>query len=376
MKLVLDFDSLLKNRYSGFYTLGTGMLKGFSRLKQKPQLTLFCGNADLEKARNLKNILAPSAEIAAAPFKIRHLENICNFINYPKLQKFTGDFDIYHCFHHFMPPTANKPKVLTIHDLRRYKLPQMYVNSKLTRFETAVKRADHFIAISESTRRDLCEIFSINPDKVSVVHLAVDMDSCKINPQEAQKQTRKILKISPNDPIYPFLVVMSSPDKRKNIKRTVQAFLNAASQIPQDTRLVITGKLPFDKTEFENITKQDSQKRIIATGPIENLNSILASSKGMIFASLYEGFGLPILEAFALQTPVITSDRSSMPEIAGPAALLVNPDDTDSITDAVIKLTTDNRIAQHLVNSGLLRLNDFSWKKTAEKLINIYQSLI
>jgi alpha-1,3-rhamnosyl/mannosyltransferase len=352
------------------------MLKGFSQLTHKPRLTLFCGKADLVKAGKLKNSLAPYAEIAASSFKIRHLENIYNFINYPKLQNFTGSFDIYHCFHHFMPPTAKQPKVLTIHDLRRYKLPEMYVNSKLKRFETAVKRADHYIAISESTRSDFCEIFSIDPKKVSVVHLAVDMDNCQISPQYVQTETRKILNIPSAEPIYPFLVVMSSPDKRKNIKRTIEAFLNAADKIDPDIKLVITGNLPFNDAQLKALLKQDSQSKVVVTGPVENLNSILAAAKGMIFASLYEGFGLPILEAFALQTPVITSDCSSMPEIAGPAALLVNPDDTDSITEAIIKLTTDNRIAQHLINTGLIRLNDFSWKKTAQQLMKIYSTLV
>ncbi|MCK5472506.1 MAG: glycosyltransferase, partial [Planctomycetes bacterium] len=174
MRIAFDFNPVVLNKFSGFYSFGTGLLKGFSSLSDRPEFLLFHSRRFHRQSQEAMAMFSDTGELKPTSIKMRWLENFWKYSNYPKLESLVGDFDIYHSLHHLMPPTRGKPRILTVHDLRRYKLPQFYKKSKLNRFEEAVKRADHFIAVSNSTKNDLCEFFGIPQEKINVVHLAAD----------------------------------------------------------------------------------------------------------------------------------------------------------------------------------------------------------
>ena len=161
MRIAFDFNPVLVNRYSGFYTFGVGLLGGFESLAAKPEFLLFHSKRFSESACQQVEKLGEWAQLRPTAIKMRWLESFWNYSRYPRLELFTGKFDIYHSFDHLMPPTNGRPRILTIHDLRRHVLADFYPKSKVGRFEVAVRRADHFIAVSQSAKDDLCNIFDI-----------------------------------------------------------------------------------------------------------------------------------------------------------------------------------------------------------------------
>jgi glycosyltransferase involved in cell wall biosynthesis len=373
--VAFDFDPALKNKFSGFYTVGTGLLKGFDELEEKPEFLLFHSRYSVKEAKLIKKGLGLWTKSITTSIKMRWLESFWRHSNYPKLEYFAGDFDIYHSLHHLMPPTKGKPRILTVHDLRRYKLPKLYTKSKLAPFEFAVKNADHFIAVSESTKKDLCDIFGIPSEKVDVVHLAAN-SSFKPVPKSKKLKIKQQLSEMLEIKLENFLMAVSSPDRRKNMSRIIQAFLSVYTQMPENLKLVIVGSLPkndetFNLTDFDKISGS-----VIVTGPLENINDLFACADALVFASLYEGFGIPIVEAFACGVPVITSNCSSMPEVAGDAALYVNPYSVESIAGAMVRICSEAGLPEKLVELGFARLKNFSWKKTAAETLKVYRKLL
>jgi hypothetical protein len=306
---------------------------------------------------------------------MRWLESFWHYSNYPKLEYFAGDFDIYHSLHHLMPPTKGKPRILTVHDLRRYKLPDLYEHSKLGLFESAVKNADHFIAVSESTKKDLCNIFGIPGEKVDVVHLAAN-SSFKPVPKSEKPKIKQQLSEMLGTKLENYLMAFSSPDRRKNISRITQAFLSVQNQMSDNLKLVIVGNLPKNDKTFNSADFDKISDSVIVTGPLEDINDLFACADALVFASLCEGFGIPILEAFACGVPVVTSNCSSIPEVAGDAALYVNPYSVESMAEAMVRVCSEAGLPERLVELGFARLKNFSWKKTAAKTLKVYRKLL
>jgi glycosyltransferase involved in cell wall biosynthesis len=375
MRIAFDFNPVLVNRFSGFHAFGTGLLQGLEGLEEKPEFLLFYSRRFSKQAKFIKEGLGHWAQLRATSIKMRWLEKLWQYSNYPKLQRFTGEFDIYHCTHHLMPPTKNKPRILTIYDLRRYKMPELYQKSKLHLFESALKRADHIIAISEATKKDICEVFKIPDEKVDVIYMAAS-DTFKPVPESEKQEIKKQLSEEIGTQLENYLVVFSSPDKRKNIPRIIEAFLLAQGRLPDNFKLVVVGNLPKDDEIFKSIAFSGAANNVIITGPVEEIQNLLCCARGLVFASLYEGFGIPILEAFACGVPVITSDCSSMPEIAGDAALYVEPYNIDSIAQAIVKICVEVETRERFINSGLHRHQEFSWQKTAAKTIKVYKKFL
>lgn len=375
IKVAIDFNPVLINKFSGFYTFGIGLLEGFSQLEERPQLLLFHSSKFAAQAKELVNKeFKETAQQKTLVVKMRWLENFWKYFNFPKLQSLTGDFDIYHCFHHLMPPTNSRPRIMTIYDMRRYKLPELYKKSKLDLFENAVKKADHFLAISEATKQDLCSVFKIRENRVDVMPLASGIEPVFYS-QQQKTETKVRLSEKLGQKIDEYFVAISSPDSRKNIPKTVEAFELAAKDIAENTKLLIIGNLDKRDSELERKLKSKLYKNVFWAGTVDDLRPWLVCSNALIFASLYEGFGIPILEAFSCGTAVITSNCSSMPEIAGDAALYVDPLNVESISQAIIKIANDRSLREKLITAGRERNKLFTWKKTAEKVVEVYKKL-
>lgn len=373
MKIAFDFDAVIKHRYSGFYTYGMGLLSGFSELPDPPEVLLFCS---LKNVPHIPDRLrgCPNIQVRTTRLKIRHLQNLWSFSPVPSLQMFTGEFDLYHSIHHLMPPTRECPRLLTVHDLRRYRLPELYSGSKLHRFENALRRADHIVTVSKATRNDLREIFHIPPERIDVVHPAVNKQDTLPSADE-KKLARETLARLHSQPMDRLILAFSSPDRRKNITRIIRAFDSARPSLPPGTVLCVIGTLPRNDPELDRLL-QVPHESLVLTGNIPSVREYLTAADAMVFASLYEGFGLPILEAFQAACPVITSNVSSMPEVAGKAALLVDPNNSISIAQALAKLLNDAALQERLIKAGREHLVLFDWKITARKMTEVYRKLL
>ncbi len=271
-----------------------------------------------------------------------------------------------------------KVKTLTvIHDLNFEHFPQfikfihrVYLNYFFHRF---AQKADRIATVSEYSKNDISKLYGISKDRIDVVYNG-SHDLYKPVIDEVKEKTKAEFT---ND--KPYFIFIGSLHPRKNLTNLFKAFDLFRKTNVTKTKLVIVGQKQWWNTEIsETFNAMEFKNEIIFTGRLapEILNELLASSLALTYVSLFEGFGIPIVEAFYAETAVITSNITSMPEVAGDAALLVDPFSITSIANAMHKIDTDNELRLSLIEKGKLRRLNFSWDKTAEKLWNSIEKIL
>jgi alpha-1,3-rhamnosyl/mannosyltransferase len=292
-------------------------------------------------------------------------------------EPFFQDVDLIHATDQFIP-IANKPLLATVMDVIPLSHPQFlksqsrYLKSFL--WKKLTQRADRIITISEFSKTEITKHLGFSENKIDVIPLGVDQRFFQRISNEDKQNTLRILGIS-----TPFFLFLGSIQPRKNLVRLLEAHAKLPSSLAQEYPLVIAGKLAWD--DGKTLT---SIKRAVSKGRAKWLNYIseeqklclLQSARALTFVSLYEGFGLPITEAFASELPVITSNCTSMPEVAGNAAIIVDPLNSAQITDALLSLIEDSALVNHLKTLGKQRSQLFSWDENANRTQSIYQMMM
>lgn len=268
------------------------------------------------------------------------------------------------------------PFIITIHDLCFYKYPETftYGSRKLKSIITpiSVKNANKIIAVSENTKRDLIEYFPNAENKIEVIYPG---------PPEVEKIFSKsqIDKVKSNYGIVgDYILSVGTLEPRKNLKRLIQAF-KAINGVFNDIKLVIVGKSGWLYDDiFKNINNDKLRENIIITGYVEqkDISALYSGAEVFVYPSLYEGFGLPPLEAMCCGTPVVVSNTSSLPEVVGNAGVYVEPFSIDSIAEGIIKVIRDKELRNELVQRGYKQANKFSWDKAAAAVVNIYREIL
>jgi glycosyltransferase involved in cell wall biosynthesis len=266
----------------------------------------------------------------------------------------------------------NYRKIITVHDLGFYVFGDKFASgwhARHMRFMLpySINHADAIIAVSQATRQQIIKIFQVAPEKITVTYEGV---SERYRVIQDRAEVKKVLqKYHIQDPYVLFVGTM---DPRKNLVRLVQAFKKVKME-KKNLKLVIVGH----KGELytEELNKLITSGDIVLTGYVEEEDIVYLYNGASIFAfpSLYEGFGLPILEAMACGIPVITSNVYSMPEVAGDAALLVHPESVEAIAEAIMRLQDDQSLRSGLITKGLARASTFTWDKTAAGTLAVYQ---
>lgn len=259
------------------------------------------------------------------------------------------------------------PVVLTVYDMIHELFPDQFDASNPTSSNkrAAVERADHIICISESTRSDLIQIFDVDPEKVSVTLLGFDQ------PEPSTSHT-----LSNKEDLKPYLLFVGQRDGYKNFERLLEVYISSEN-LRSRFDLIAFGGFSFTTKEQDILKKAGipvSQVRR-ETGDDQALANRYKGASAFIYPSLYEGFGLPPLEAMAQNCPVISSNTSSMPEVIGNAAEFFNPEDSGALELAIHKVVDDTDYSAELVIRGCLRLREFSWRKCATETQSIYQSI-
>jgi len=294
--------------------------------------------------------------IHSMPPKLQSL--FFNLLHLP-IENYTGDLDIFHSWDWYTPATKRAALVTTIHDLSAIKFPKEthpeIVSHHKQSLKWIKKEASAIIAVSQATKKDIVSLLQIDPKRVHVVYEALPLESNMKIKKEDVKKVEKKYSIT-----KPFILAVASQEPRKNLDRIIQSW----EEYKSEYQLVLVGKPGFIQIE--------PQPELIITGFIEGkeLATLYSEAKCLVYASLYEGFGLPILEAFYHQTPVVTSNISSMPEIAGNASVLVDPTQINSIAAGISKAINQS---QSLIQKGKKQLEKFAWKKTAEDTHKVYQ---
>lgn len=273
-------------------------------------------------------------------------------------------------------PRLETPVVLTVNDVRFVHLPNTYTRSRLLFLRLfvpfALKQATRIITISQNTKDDLFRYFGVSKSKVDVAHISVGPEFHPI--QDSVELERVRLKYHLPDR---FILYVGHLEPRKNLNRLVQAFGRLHRQFAQ--HLVILGKPSFG---FQSTLKQVAQDglaaRVLFTGYVEDADmpAIYTQADLLVFPSLHEGFGMPVLEAMACGTPVVTSNGSALPEVAGEAAILVDPYDVNSIAEGITSVLSDPHSGQHLIELGFERTRLFTAKRTVAAITGAYRKAL
>jgi len=278
-----------------------------------------------------------------------------------------------------LPPATRCRTVVTIYDCIHLMFPQYlpgsmaYVYARLSMW-SAVHKADRILTVSEASKRDILRFFDIREEKVAVIYNAID-ERFLVTPTDDQiDQMRQRYQLE-----HPFLLYVGNIKPHKNLERLIDAFGRVRGAGHDELRLVIIGdelsKYPPLRQAVHR-HRLDKFVRFLGFQPSDALAVFYRLARAFVFPSLYEGFGLPPLEAMACGTPVVTSNVSSLPEVAGGAALLVDPYDPISIADGISRVVTDESLRRDLVARGLARARDFSWTDSVAKIHRIYMEVL
>ncbi|MBZ5727339.1 MAG: glycosyltransferase family 4 protein [Acidobacteriia bacterium] len=291
--------------------------------------------------------------------------------------------DLVHIPLNRVPLLMIRPYVVTIHDMANlfYEEATSKIRMQLRRyrFRRGLVRASRVIAVSEATKRDVENIMGVPPDRIRRVYNAPDPGFLAHAAAPGSEEQRRIMERYQID--YPFLLYAGNIRRHKNVPRLVEAFAVVREQLASHPvyaglRLVIIGDtISQYPTVRQTVIKSrvEQMVRFLGFVPFETLRCFYESAAAFVFPSRYEGFGLPPLEAMACGTPVVTSNVSSLPEVVGDAALLVNPENVFDIARGIRDVLLDETLRAELIRRGREQAARFSWSRTARQVLEIYQ---
>ncbi len=227
-----------------------------------------------------------------------------------------------------------------------------------------IDKADKIIAISHSTKKDLCEIYNIPSEKVEVIHLSTSLD--KYLPQSFQYE---------NELDFDYILYTGVRDGYKNFNNFIKAVAPILHNF-KDLKVICTGS-KFNLNELQLFSELKISERVLyKSANNEKLAALYKNAHLFVFPSLYEGFGIPVLEAFACKCPIAMSNCSSLPEIGGDAAKYFNPKNIESISQAILSILTNSKLRLDLIEKGELQIKNFSLKQMTQQTISCYKSVI
>ena len=343
------------------------LLQGLLRVVPTLPITLVQSRVSIEPSNlpNLPRIICP-----ASPFSFSQQWVI------PRLLREERG-TLYHSPYYLMPYRPGLPTVVTFYDMIPLVYPEFFSLSQRLLFRgthlLAARAATCIITVSEATRADLIRHIRIPPEKIVVIPLGVDKD---FHPRGRGEiiQIRQKYGLPEN-----YLLYVGTNKPHKNLECLVDAFQQMENLFRSNVKLVIAG--PWDR-RYDGAKKManaaGSKDRVQFVGWIEeaDLPALYTGAMLFVFPSLREGFGLPVLEAMACGTPVVCSNRSGLSEVAGGAALLINPEDTHHLAEGIARVLKNEDLRQELTERGLKRAKLFTWEKTAEKTLTLYHQVM
>lgn len=299
--------------------------------------------------------------------------------------------DLLHLTVDSLPYIYRGKSTITVHDLAIFKHPELFPSQIIANlnlyakalFPKSLKRSDKIIAVSENTKKDLIELFKVPSEKIKVIYEGTGQQSeAEIQKIVSQKADSIIEQFKIN---RPYLLFLGTIEPRKNLILLVKSFgdLLRNSDFFQGFQLVIAGAKGYRHQDVFREIKKVNQDHKSGFPPIKYVGyvdktakyALMSRAACFVFPTLYEGFGLPIVEAMSLGTPVITSRVSSVPEITEDSAILINPTDQKEMTSAISGLLKDKNLQEELRQKGFRQSKKFSWRKCADETLKLYQSI-
>lgn len=379
MRIAFDAQPLLYANKTGIAYCEEQLTHAYMKLFAKDEyaLDVFSVNKEIEKD-NLEQFYVNGVVINKTHFP-RKLYRVLNLLRLcPHRFLFRNSRDITHFFNFYIPFGVHGKKVVTIHDMAFKAYPEtVYWKTKLMlnlSMRATIKRADHIVTVSEFSKKEIMKYYGLSEDKVSVVRNGVNLNRFHSNYTESEKIEIREKYALPKD----YILYLGTLEPRKNIKNLLLAYRSVRKQDKTFPTLVIAGGKGWLYNEiFETIKVFDLEQSVLFTGYVDEADvaPLLCQAQIFCFPSLYEGFGMPVLEAMACGVPVLTSNNSSLDEIAKDAALKVNPEDTHDIAEGLFRLWKDKELCKQMVVYGKIRAHEYTWDKAATELNMVYQKL-
>ncbi|MDH7485405.1 MAG: glycosyltransferase family 1 protein [Anaerolineae bacterium] len=344
------------------------------------------GNTKHE-TRNRKPGIAPAScilHLASLPpnFRLRHiplphrlLTILWHRLRLPlPAEVFTGAADLFHSPDFVLPPLRRARGLITVHDLAFLRVPECadpglraYLSQAVPR---SLARAHRILADSQNTKRDLMELLDVPAERIRVVPAGVDPCFRPVDDEAELERVRSRYSLR-----EPFVLSLGMLEPRKNFTRLIEAHALLRRRLPSAPGLVIAGGKGWLYEGIFAAAEKSGGGRVRFLGfvPDEALPALYTLAELFVYPSLYEGFGLPPLEAMACGTPVVCSDRPSLPETAGDAALMVDAEDVEGLAVAMRRVLEDEALRARLVEKGFAQARRFTWEKAAQKLLAVYQ---
>ncbi len=287
----------------------------------------------------------------------------------PRVVNKSKNIDVFFSPAHYSPPKIHVPLVVTIHDLAYFYYPKEFLKRDLYKLKNwtrkSIQNAQKIICVSKSTKEDVIKYYNPSSEKLEVIYNGYEKEyTPDIRPEGYTLPTKS------------YILFVGTLQPRKNIDFLVSAFLKIQNSNPE-LKLVIVGKKGWlYKKLFKKVKKLKLEDSVLFAGFVSNpeLTFLYKNALCLIHPSLYEGFGIPILEAMAHDCPVISSSKSSIPEIGGDAALYFDPTDEDDLVGKFKKLVGDKNLQQALIQKGKERVSGFSWEKCASETLDVIKS--
>lgn len=285
--------------------------------------------------------------------------------------------DVFFSPAHYGPRFSKVPYALTIHDLSYLHFPELFKKNDLFQLTNwskySIENSAQIITPSNSVKVDIIKNYKVKPSKITVTYEGYDQFRFKPQPKSAIEKIKSKYKIKGD-----YIIAVGTLQPRKNHQRLIEAFhlLGTRHQVP-GTSLVVVGKRGWLYDEIlEKSKKLGIEKQVIFTGfvPDGELPALISGARVYVNPSLWEGFGIPVIEAQACSVPVVVSNSSSLPEIVGDSAILVDPESVDSIAGGIEKVLTNEKTRSDLVRKGFENIKRFSWENCAKETLKVLQT--
>jgi glycosyltransferase involved in cell wall biosynthesis len=375
MIIGIDVSTVSYNTGVSNYTLN--LVRNLIKLNHNHTFKLFYSSLRLPLPSEIK-LLGKCSNVKIYQLKLppTFLQILWNQLHLIPIEFFIGKCDLFHTSDWTQPPTLKAKTICTIHDLTPFLYPQWHhqkvIQAHKNKMSRAIKECKNFICVSQNTKKDLLKLFpQISNRNISVIYEAAEDKYSQFLKSSAQEQQKKKDTIKKQYGLDKFFLAQGTREPRKNLKNLIIAFNSFVKKYPKTKiELAITGKYGWGKDVAD---QKNHHIKILGFIPEKDMVALHASALCLIYPSLYEGFGLPLLKSMKVGSPVITSNISSMAEIAKDSALLVDPNSVESISKAIEKIAKSSTLRQSLIKKGLETAKKFSWSQVAKETTIFYE---
>lgn len=380
MNISFDVLPLISDKMSGVGYCQAGLVTSIVKAHPENAYTFdyFSRKDHQVKEQRLAKYMTDSVKLNVSHFSGFVYRSIMNFIPLPYSAFFGKSAEVTHFFNYVVPPKVHGKTVVTVHDMVIKAYPEtVRARTKYflyTGLEKSMKRADVIVTDSNFSKTEIEKYYPKYADKVRVVPCGVDLE--RFHPIEDTTQIIKVKqKFNLSDEYFLYIGTI---EPRKNLTRLIEGYSKFVEKYPECPNLVLAGGKGWLNDEiYSSIEKLGLKDKATFTEyiPSEDMCALINGAMGFLFPSIYEGFGMPPLEAMACGVPVLTSHEASLPEVVGDCAVMVDAYDTQSIADGIERLYLDKNLREELSVKGLERAKLYTWENASQTLYSIYEEL-